>query len=266
MNLIQAVIMAIVEGVTEFLPISSTAHLMLTARILNIFQSEFVKSFEIVIQLGAILAVVQQYAVKVNRNRKILTNTLIAFVPTGILGFIFYKFVKSYLLGNEWIAIIAMAVGGILLVKITNHKSQITNKSQAPNSKNQTINDLSIKNLLMIGLFQSVSMVPGVSRALATIFGGMMAGLSRKEAVEFSFLLAVPTMTAATGWDLIKSGWSFSAGEWGILTAGFLGSMITAWITVKWLVGYVETHDFRVFGWYRVLLAAVWLAVRSVRG
>jgi len=258
--------MAGVEGVTEFLPISSTAHLMLTARILNIFQSDFVKSFEIAIQLGAILAVAGLYAKKVWGNKKLIPIILTAFVPTGILGFIFYKVVKMYLLGNDWIAIIAMAAGGILLLKLPIFNFQFTNKSQFSNSKNQTINDLSVRKLLFIGLVQSVAMVPGVSRALATIFGGMAVGLSRKEAVEFSFLLAVPTMAAATGWDLIASGWGFSTGEWGILTAGFLGAMITAWITVKWLVRYVETHDFRVFGWYRIVVAAVWLGIRTVRG
>lgn len=270
----QALIMAGVEGVTEFLPISSTAHLMLTARILNVFQSEFIKSFEIVIQLGAILAVAGLYAKKVWANWKLVPIILTAFVPTGILGFIFYKLVKTYLLGNDWIAMAAMAAGGALLIKIQNSniKHQIKSwqsqrfASKIPNSNVQTIENLTVGKLLFIGLIQSVSMIPGVSRALATIFGGIAAGLSRKEAVEFSFLLAVPTMAAATGWDLIKSGWSFSGGEWGILTIGFLGSIIAAWISVKWLVRYVETHDFRVFGWYRVLAVAVWLGISIVRG
>jgi len=258
--------MAGVEGVTEFLPISSTAHLMLTARILNIFQSDFVKSFEIAIQLGAIMAVAGLYAKKVRENMKLIPIILTAFLPTGVLGFIFYKLVKTYLLGNDGIAIGAMFLGGVLLLKLPIFNLQFTIKSQFSNSNKQTIKDLSVKKLLLIGLIQSVSMIPGVSRALATIFGGMAVGLSRKEAVEFSFLLAVPTMAAATGWDLVKSGWGFSAGEWEILMAGFLGAMVTAWITVKWLVQYVETHDFRVFGWYRIVVAAVWLGIRTVRG
>jgi undecaprenyl-diphosphatase len=239
--------MAVVEGVTEFLPISSTGHLVLAANLMKIPQTEFVKSFEIIIQLGAIMAV----AVTVigNCNREKIKKALIAFIPTGVLGLIFYKIVKTYLLGNSTVTIGALFIGGVFMII---HELKVE-------SGKLKIEDLNRKNLLFIGLIQSISMIPGVSRAMATIFGGMGVGLSRAQATEFSFLLAIPTMAAATGLDLAKSGWSFSANEWVILTAGFLGSMITAWITVKWLLGYVQKHDFRIFGWYRIGLALAYI-------
>jgi len=235
-----------VEGVTEFLPISSTAHLMLTARLLQIAQTEFVKSFEIAIQLGAICSVAVLYIQKIFKNPGLIGKILMAFLPTGILGFGLYSLVKRYLLGNEIVAIAALLIGGIILLRITimNSKFQIEN--------------LSVGRLLTIGVFQSLAMVPGVSRALATILGGQLMGLSQTEAVEMSFLLAVPTMAAATGLDLIKSGMSFSGGEWMTLGVGFMGAFISAVVVIKWLIGFVKQHDLKVFGWYRVLLAMAW--------
>jgi len=240
--------MAIVEGVTEFLPISSTAHLMFTAGVLGIPQTEFVKSFEIAIQLGAMGAIVALYAEKLRKNPVWVKKITIAFLPTGILGAVFYRVVKTYLLGNSWLAAGAMVVGGVILVKLLVRPG------------NLTIAKLSMKNALLVGLGQSVSMIPGVSRAAATMVAGMAVGMSRIEAVEFSFLLAVPTMAAATGWDLVKSGWSYTPGEWGILITGFIGAAVVAWWTVRWLVGYVAKRDLAVFGWYRIIFGVVWAA------
>jgi len=252
MNIWQAVIMAIVEGITEFLPISSTAHLELTASILRLVQNDFVKSFEIAIQLGAIFSVAILYVQKVLKNPILIWKIIIAFAPTGILGLILYKLVKSYLLGNEWVAITTMFLGGLLLLKF-----EVGNLKY---DSSESIQNLSVKRLLSIGIFQSLAMVPGVSRALATIWGGELVGLSRAEAVEMSFLLAVPTMAAATGLDLIKSGTGFSGNEWMILGVGFAVAFVSAAIVIKWLVNFVKSNDLRIFGWYRVFLAVGWLA------
>jgi undecaprenyl-diphosphatase len=251
MVLAQAIVMAIVEGVTEFLPISSTGHLILTAKLMAIPQTEFVKSFEIVIQLGAIAAVLIMYARKVLAKLGLVKPILIAFIPTGVLGLIFYKIVKTYLLGNSGVVVWALLLGGIFMIwyerKIKNTEGKLK------------IEDLDYKKSLKIGLIQSVSMIPGVSRAMATIFGGMGAGLSREEATEFSFLLAIPTMAAATGLDLLKSGWTFTPSEWWLLISGFMGAFISAWVVVRWLVGYVQKHDFTSFGIYRIILALAFL-------
>jgi undecaprenyl-diphosphatase len=252
----QAVIMAIVEGVTEFLPISSTGHLVLTAKLLSIPQTEFVKSFEIIIQLGAIFSVLLMYGKKISTDWQRMKRILIAFLPTGILGLLLYKIVKTYLLGNEMVTVLALLVGGITIILFENLKFKNFNLKS---NQNLLIYQLNTKQALIIGLVQAVSMIPGVSRALATIFGGMGVGLSRKEATEFSFLLAIPTMAAATGLDLVKSGWSFTANEWIILGVGFAGAFITAWLTVKWLIGYVQKHDFKLFGIYRVVLGFIFL-------
>lgn len=252
MNIVQAIILAIVEGVTEFLPISSTGHLVLTAKLLAIPQTEFVKSFEIIIQLGAILAVVLE-TFKLLLSPKLLRNLFLAFLPTGVLGLVLYKIVKTYLLGNEMVTVLALLIGGVFMI-IWEKKYEIRDMKY-----DFKIKELSYKNSLMIGLIQAISMIPGVSRAAATIFGGMGVGLSRKEATEFSFLLAIPTMAAATGLDLMKSGWSFRGDEWVILGVGFAGAFITAWLTVKWLIGYVQKHDFTMFGIYRILLALLFM-------
>ncbi len=245
--------MAAVEGVTEFLPISSTGHLILTAKLLAIAQTDFVKSFEIVIQLGAITAVLIMYARKVLAKLALVKPILIAFVPTALWGLMAYKFIKGYLLGNTAVTVWALLLGGIFMIwyerKMRNKEGKLK------------IEDLDCKKSLQIGLFQAISMVPGVSRAMATIFGGMGAGLSRAEATQFSFLLAIPTMAAATGLDLFKSGWSFTTDEWGMLFTGFIGAFVSAFVVVKWLVGYVQKHDFVAFGIYRIVLALIFLLI-----
>jgi undecaprenyl-diphosphatase len=255
-DFLQAIILSIVEGVTEFLPVSSTGHLILASKLLGIMQTDFVKSFEIVIQLGAIAAVAVRVIVNSNSNRQKIRNTLIAFVPTGVLGLIFYKIVKTYLLGNTAVTVAALFLGGIIIIYLEKSKFSIFNFQSR---SKLSISQLRPKQSLIIGLIQAISMIPGVSRAMATIFGGVGVGLSREEATEFSFLLAIPTMAAATGLDLVKSGWSFTPSEWWLLTVGFIGAFISAWVVVRWLLGYVKSHDFTAFGIYRIILAMVFL-------
>lgn len=250
MTILQAIILSIVEGITEFLPISSTGHLILTSKVLGIAQTEFVKSFEVIIQLGAILAVILLYFNTVVKNVKIWGRTLLAFIPTGIIGFFVYDFVKASLLGNYNVVIFSLFFGGIAILVLEQFVS-------SKGGKIESIEQLSPARSVLIGVVQSFSMVPGVSRALATIFGGLSIGLNRKSATEFSFLLAVPTMLAASGFDLIKTGYSFSAQEFFVLGIGFVGAFVSAIFTIKFLINFVQKHSFRVFAVYRIVLAII---------
>lgn len=251
MDFIHALILSAVEGITEFLPISSTGHLILASKILGIPETEFVKSFEIFIQLGAILAVVIVYFKQYSTRIKAWKNIVLAFIPTAIIGLIFYKIVKDVLLGNVLITLIALFLGGIVLLFVD---KLIPSKGQ----KVDSIEQITPKNALLIGLFQSISIIPGVSRAAATIIGGLYLGLSKETAVEFSFLLAVPTMLAATGLDLVKSHFHFSGSEWVVLLVGFLGSFLSALVVIRWFIKYVKGHSFFAFGVYRIILSAIY--------
>lgn len=257
MTLAHTFILSLVEGITEFLPISSTGHLILASKLLNLPQTEFVKSFEIAIQLGAIMAVAVLYYRKLIENKKLYPRILAAFLPSAIIGFILYKFIKQYLIGDSRIVLVSLFIGGILLIIL----EKILAKTKI--RKNLTIEELGVKPCLMIGLAQTVSMIPGVSRAAATIIGGMSVGLSRQSAVEFSFLLAVPTMAAAAGLDLIKSYQYFSTQDIGILIIGFILSFISARMAVAWLIKFMKNHSLAAFGVYRIILAvAFWIFIK----
>jgi len=248
MTLLQSIILGVVEGFTEFLPISSTGHLILASRLLGLEQTEFQKSFEIAIQLGAILSVIVLYWRKF-LDFPVLARVITAFIPTGILGFALYKVVKTYLFDSETIVLWALALGGVALIvfELLHKESDdaVADVEAIPYSK-----------CALIGVFQSISMIPGVSRAGATIVGGLILGLSRSTIVEFSFLLAVPTMLAATLYDLYKNAATFAPQEFGVLAAGFISSFVVAIIAIKFLLAYVRTNTFIPFGIYRILLAA----------
>lgn len=268
MDIWHSIILSIVEGISEFLPISSTGHMILAADLLKIPETEFVKSFEIIIQLGAILAVVSLYLKVLLTNRKLLAKLVVAFVPTAVVGLVLYKFIKQFLLGNTAVVLWSLFIGGIILIVWEKyyyrgkHENTPFTKGGKGDLGSKNIGDLSYKKALVIGLFQSVSVIPGVSRAAATIVGAMSMGLNRKAAVEFSFLLAVPTMAAATGLDLVKSSFHFSSSEWGMLAVGLVGAFVTAMLTVKFFVRFVEKHTFVPFGVYRIVLALIfWLLI-----
>ena len=243
--------MGIVEGVTEFLPISSTGHLILASKILQLPSTEFLKSFEIAIQLGAILAVVVLYWKSFFVKLEILKKIIVAFLPTAALGLIFYKIVKQFLLGSEGVVLWALFLGGVFLI-IFEWKY-----SEKPDAVEE-VEKITWRQALLIGVFQSVAIIPGVSRAAATIIGGLLLGLKRKTIVEFSFLLAVPTMIAATGLDFLKSGGNFSLGEFGLLALGLAFSFFTALAAIKFFLNFIKNHSFVFFGVYRVLLALAW--------
>jgi len=241
---IQAVILSIIEGVTEFLPISSTGHMILAGTFLQITETEFVKSFEIIIQLGAILAVLLLYWRKLLTDKETSIRVAIAFVPTAIVGLVLYKYIKDVLLGNPWIVVWSLGLGGILLI--------LLEKFHTEKQKN-----MSLLDAFIIGCSQALSVIPGVSRAAATIAGALLLGIKRESAVEFSFLLAIPTMAAATGLDLIKSHGNFTGGQYELLAIGFIGAFITALITVKWFIGFVKKHTFIPFAIYRIAAALI---------
>jgi len=256
MTLIQTIILAVIEGLTEFLPISSTGHLILTQKLLGISVTEFTKSFDILVQLAAILAVVILYRKKILGSWNLFKRVIIAFIPTGIFGFILYKFIRLYLLDNVLITSLALFFGGIILL--------IVDRLPKLNQGQKNISSLKTKNLLSIGIFQSLSVVPGVSRSAASIVGGLFSGLSRVEAVEFSFLLAIPTMVAATGYDLLKTGLSFSGNQLILILVGSIFSFLSALLAVKAFTSFVSKHSFTLFAYYRIILAVlVWIILKS---
>ena len=251
MNIIQSIILSIIEGLTEFLPISSTGHMILASSIMNISEDAFVKTFEISIQIGAIMAIVLLYAKRFLQGISIYLKLAIAFIPTGIIGFLAYPYIKTYLF-NPIIVSISLVLGGIVLILIDK-------KVVGQESKTAELESISYKNAFFIGLFQSISMIPGVSRAAATIVGGIFNGLDKKQAIEFSFLLAVPTMFAATGYDLYKTTIVFSGHEIFLLSLGLVVAFITAWIAVKVFVKIVQNYGFKYFGYYRIIIGIIFL-------
>lgn len=249
MSYFESIILGIIEGVTEFLPISSTAHLILGASALGIVQSDFVKSFEIIIQLGAILAVVVFFWKKLF-DLNTIKLMLIGFIPTAVLGLLFYKRIKSYL-GDVSVVLWALFIGGVILIVFEwwYAKRVISTKRS---------DKLTPRQAFLVGCFQSIAFVPGVSRSGATIVGGMTLGISRTAIAEYSFLLAVPTMCAATGLDVIKNHkLIFSSGNLGVLITGFATSFIGALIAIKFFLGYVKKNNFVYFGVYRIAIAII---------
>ncbi len=253
MNFIHTIIIGIVEGLTEFLPISSTAHMDIARTILGIPTSSFIKSFEIIIQLGAIMAVAVLYYKKVFSSWKYIVNLIIAFIPTGIIGFILYKLVKSFLLGNILVEACALLIGGIIIIIFENYQI----KNNHIESEEINIEKLTFKQLIILGTAQALAVIPGVSRSGAVIISGRAIGLNRVLITEFSFLLAVPTMLAASVYDIYKSGVSVSSSEWGTIILGFIVSFLVAFIVIKWFLGYIRKHTFEIFGWYRIVLGII---------
>jgi undecaprenyl-diphosphatase len=254
MDIPQVLILSAVEGITEFLPISSTAHLILTSHVLAIPSSEFLSTFEISIQLGAIGAVCTVYGNKIFQDKKILGKALVGFIPTGILGLTLYKGIKG-LLADPIVPVIALFVGGIAIIGIEQFfKSQ--NKDKKITTKD--LSKMTYKDSLLIGLMQSVSMIPGVSRSAASIFGGMALKFDRQAAVDFSFMLAIPTMALATGYELLKTGFNYSSYELLLLLIGIIASYITALLAIKWLLRYIKNNNFIWFGVYRIVLSILY--------
>jgi undecaprenyl-diphosphatase len=252
MTFVDALVLGIIEGITEFLPVSSTGHLILASSLLGLPETEFLKSFEIIIQFGAICAVIALYW-KDLLSLPLIKKLMAGFIPTGILGFTLYPIIKTHLLGNEAVVLIALLVGGVALIGFEYFHKEKEGESG--------LEAISYKQSALIGLFQSVAMIPGVSRSAATIVGGLSLGLSRKTIVEFSFLLAVPTMLAATVLDLSESAHLFTKDQMGVLAVGFVVSFIVALGSIKFLLRFVRQHTFIPFGIYRIAVALLFWVV-----
>ncbi len=246
MTFLQTIILGIIEGITEFLPISSTGHLMIADRLLHIGLSSFITSFNIYIQLGAILAVVVLYFKKIFTSWLRVLHIIAAFLPTAIIGLLLFPFIKNILLENLFIVGLALIIGGVVII--------IFEYFFAGKVKERK---LSIHSSIWIGIFQAIAVIPGVSRSAATIIGGRAIGIKREDIVEFSFLLAIPTMLAATALDLIKSDFNFSQNEWLLILVGFVVAFLTALAAVKWFLSYIQKHGFAAFGWYRIIVGLI---------
>lgn len=253
MLIIESIILGIVEGITEFLPVSSTGHLILASRLMNLAQTDFLKSFEIAIQLGAIFSVVFLYWNRIFRDREAMKRIIVAFLPTAVIGLALYKIFKQYFF-SEYIVVASLLLGGIFLIifeKMYKEKEE----------DDDDISKMSYKKSFLIGVFQSFAIVPGISRSAATIVGGLSMGIQRKAIVEFSFLLAIPTMICATGYDLVKSAPHFAAGDLYLLAVGFIVSFFVALASAKWFLKYVEKHNFIPFGVYRIIISLIFLLI-----
>jgi undecaprenyl-diphosphatase len=247
MHFLDALILGIVEGLTEFLPVSSTGHLILAARLLHLPATEFLSTFEVVIQLGAILAVVALYFKRFLTDWQTNKKLLVALLPSLVVGGLFYPFIKTLFDSPETV-VVALAVGGFLILLIEwfekDRPKRITD-----------VREVSYTTALAIGICQAFAVIPGVSRAAATIMGGLLLGLERRAIVEFSFLLAVPTMLAASSIDLYKSTFAWTGQELALLLVGFVSAFVVALLAVRLLLRFVATHTFAPFGIYRIILA-----------
>lgn len=257
--LLTALILGIVEGLTEFLPISSTGHLIIAGSLLN-YTNDQSKVFEIVIQLGAILAVCWLYRQRIadvamhmwtrQGERRFALNILIAFIPAVIFGLLLHSVIKTYLFNPLTVAV-ALIVGGIAILWIERRPQHV---------RFETVDDIGWREALKVGLAQCLALFPGISRAGATIMGGLVFGLSRRAATEMSFFLAIPTMLAATVYDVYKNRAILSADDLPVFTVGFVSAFIFAMLAIKGLLRFISHHSFEAFAWYRIIFGVIVLA------
>lgn len=252
MSIFEAIVIAIVEGLTEFLPVSSTGHMVIVQALLGMEPTEFTKAYMVNIQFGAILSVVILYWRRFFQSLQFYWKLLVAFIPAAIFGLLFGDAI-DLLLENVTVVAVALLLGGVVLLFVDNW------------FKPKGVSDVSYPRALGIGLFQCLALVPGVSRSAATIIGGMALGLTRKHAAEFSFFLAVPTMAAASGYKLLQ-GWKadptlFAGDHLGILLLGNAVAFVVAMLAIKGFVGFLTKHGFKAFGWYRIAIGALLLAL-----
>ena len=257
-----AIILGIVEGLTEFLPISSTGHLILAGDLLG-YTDEKAKVFEIAIQTGAMLAIVWEYrrrfagaltgAFSDPVAQRFIVNLIVAFIPAAVLGLAFGSLIKKHLFFAVPVAL-AFIAGGLIILWVEKYYTK------ARVERVKEVDDMTWRDALKVGIAQTFALIPGTSRSGATIIGGMLFGLSRKVATEFSFFLAVPTLVAAGAYSLFKNRALLSSADLGFFAVGFVTAFISAFICVRWLLRYIASHDFTIFAWYRIAFGLVVLA------
>jgi len=260
---LKAIVMGLVEGFTEFLPISSTGHLILAGSLLN-FTDEKSNVFKIVIQSGAILAVCWEFKVRIAavfsglfsdpKQQKFVINVGIAFMPLAVLGLVFGKMIKAALFHPVPVAM-SFILGGFVILWV-----EARNKANPVRATVMEVDDMTMLDAFKVGCAQAVALLPGTSRSGATIIGAMMFGLTRKAATEFSFFLAIPTLMIATVYELIKNRAMLSAADLPLFGVGSLAAFISAFLCVRWLLRYISSHDFTVFAWYRIAFGIVVIA------
>lgn len=254
MSYLEAVILALIEGLTEFLPVSSTGHMIIGSTIMGIAQDDFTKMFTVAIQFGAILSVVVLYFKRFLQSLSFYTKLVVAFIPTAIVGLVLKDTVDG-LLENVTVVAVSLLLGGIILIFVDKWFEKNETKGEQ---------DITYKKGFVIGLIQCIAMIPGVSRSAATIIGGLTQNLTRKAAAEFSFFLAVPTMFAATlksMWDTRDILLSSDSKAWLLLLVGNLVAFIVAYLAIKTFIGFLTKHGFKVFGYYRIVVGIILLAL-----
>ncbi|QNA90638.1 undecaprenyl-diphosphate phosphatase [Massilia sp. Dwa41.01b] len=257
---IKAIIMGLVEGFTEFLPISSTGHLILAGSLLD-FTGEKVKVFEIAIQAGAMLAVIWEYRARIasvltglfseRKQQKFVLNLVVAFLPAALLGLVFSKMIKAELFKPVPVAM-AFIIGAFVILWVERR-----HKATPAAARIETVDDMTIVDALKVGCAQAFALIPGTSRSGATIIGGMLFGLSRKAATEFSFFLAIPTLLAATVYSVYKERALLSSADLPMFGIGGLAAFVSAFLCVRWLLRYISSHDFTLFAWYRIVFGVI---------
>ncbi len=258
MTLLQAIIIAIVEGITEFLPISSTGHMIIAQALLGVQPSQFVKAFTVIIQFGAITSVLFLYWRRFFQSIDFYYKLIVAFIPAAIMGLLFGDMIDDMLEQVDIVAV-SLLLGGWILIYSDKWFAQNKEKEEQPTT---------YKNAFFVGLFQCIALIPGVSRSAATMIGGMVNGWNRKQAAEFSFVLAVPTMFAASmkkTYDVVKIDYHIITNNWWIMLVGCAVAAVVAWISIKYLMMVLQNKGFAYFGWYRVILGATILALLMAR-
>jgi len=258
MTLLQAIIIAIVEGITEFLPISSTGHMIIAQALLGVEPNPFVKAFTVIIQFGAITSVLFLYWKRFFQSIDFYYKLFVAFIPAAVMGLLFGELIDDMLEQVDIVAI-SLMLGGWILIFSDKWFAQNKEKEEQPTT---------YKNAFFVGLFQCIALIPGVSRSAATMIGGMVNGWSRKQAAEFSFFLAVPTMFAASAkktYDAVNNNFESITGNWHVILLGSFVAAVVAWISIKYLMMVLQNKGFAYFGWYRVILGATILGLLMAR-
>ena len=248
MTFVESIFLGALEGMTEFLPVSSTGHLILLSSLLGLEQTEAHKSYEIAIQLGSILAVLFYYTKRVFSSKDLWLKIGVAFIPTGLSGLFLYSTIKSLFTPNT--VVYMLIIGGIIMIVLEMLRKE---------DKGVHLEEVSYKQAVLIGIAQSFAMVPGTSRSAATIIGGLLSGLNRRAAVEFSFILAVPTMMIATAYDLYKNAEHFVVDDWGLLGVGFVSAFVFALLAIRFFLAFVSKYIYIPFGVYRIFIGLIFL-------